>query len=383
MTGCTAFMTSSTGILTIDLSAIQSNWLTINSRLDPRKTSASAVIKANAYGLGADHVGPALYQVGCREFFLATLEEALASRRHLPSDAILYVLGGARAGAEELFLQHRLIPVLSSLKDVHRWQKVCELGGIKGACAIKVNTGMTRLGLEVDEFLQLCQTSLSFAPMEPVLIMSHLSCADELNHPANKQQLNEFLRIVEVGKSILPDVRFSLANSSGIFLGHQWHFDLVRPGAALYGINPQTSQLSPVKPVVSLDLPVLQVRKMRQPGKVGYGAGVIMGASSILAVVAGGYADGLHRTIGNGGVGMLAGCAVPVVGRISMDTTVFDISAVNEHTLDDDTLSIQVLNKQLTLDVVMSRTGALGYEILTSLGPRYQRRYLGDGDSSL
>ena len=370
-------MKSSTGILTIDLSAIQSNWRCINSQLTG-KTSASAVIKANAYGLGAAYVGPALYQAGCREFFVATLEEALAARQYLKPDAVVYVLGGVRPGAEPLFLENDLSPVLFTLEDTRRWLACTQKLDAPPACAIKINTGMTRLGLDLQEWLSLLASEEELRSLRPVLIMSHLACADEPEHPLNYKQLALFQALADATRSLLPDTRFSLANSSGVFLGSQWHFDLVRPGAALYGVNPQPLKPSPLKPVVQLALPVLQVRELSENADVGYGATAQAFPLTRLAVVAGGYADGLHRTIGRQGFGILDNHRVPVVGRISMDTTIFDISAADikgEHRM------IQVLNDELTVDSWTALTGALGYDILTSLGYRYRRCYLKDGVS--
>lgn len=372
-------MESSLGILTIDLAAIQMNWKRINCQLDAGKTSSAAVIKANAYGLGAAQVGRALYDAGCREFFLATQTEAVEARTYLPADAVLYVLGGMRSGVEQEFIRNRLVPVLFSLKDLRRWQSACERAGVSGDCAVKVNTGMTRLGLDMPELLIWLSSLSSFSNMRPVLIMSHLACADEPGHPLNKTQLNEFRQVVKLCKPQLPDARFSLANSSAIFLGKEWHFDLVRPGASLYGINPQQPRSSPVLPVIQLDLPVIQVRKILQSASVGYCATTHVAPSSVLAVVAGGYADGLHRTIGSQGRGNIDGYPVNIIGRISMDTSIFDVSSVPDEILQREPLMVKVLGGGLTLDLMMEQKGVLGYEILTSLGVRYQRRYVSDG----
>lgn len=370
-------MKSSTGILTIDLSAIQSNWRCINNQLSG-KTSAAAVIKANAYGLGAAYVGPALYQAGCREFFVATLEEALAARQYLKPEAVVYVLGGVRSGAESLFLQNGLSPVLFTLEDIRRWLACTQKLDAPPACAIKINTGMTRLGLDILEWLSLLASEKELQSLHPALIMSHLACADEPEHPFNHKQLAHFQALADASRSLLPNTRFSLANSSGIFLGSQWHFDLVRPGAALYGVNPQPSKPSPLKPVVRLALPVLQERELSENADIGYGATAQASPSTRLAVVAGGYADGLHRIIGRQGFGMVDNHRVPVVGRISMDTTIFDVSALG---MKRDPSMIQVLNDELTVDSWTVLTGALGYDILTSLGYRYRRLYLKDGVS--
>jgi alanine racemase len=367
-------MKSSTGVLTVNLAAIQENWRRVNSLLGA-PTTAAAVIKANAYGLGAHEVGPALYAAGCREFFVATFEEALAARSYLPDAAIIYVLGGAPAGREDNFIQSELIPVLFDLPSIERWRQACANQKSLRPCALKIDTGMTRLGLDIAEFQDLCNSPDGFSNLQISLVMSHLACADEAQHPQNLIQRREFESIVERAKKILPTTRFSLANSSGVFLGRQWHFDLVRTGAALYGINPLPGTSSPVQPVVNLSIPVLQVRTLKQSALIGYGATVQLASPSKLVVAAGGYADGLHRTLGPKGVAQLGGALLPVVGRISMDTTIFDATGLEVSPFSDDAM-IEVCNDQLTVDALAERSQALGYEILTSLGSRYKRRYL-------
>ncbi len=367
-------MKPATGILTISLAAIQENWRRVNQQLIT-PSAAGAVIKTNAYGLGAAEVGRALFSVGCREFFVATLDEALAARQALPSAAIIYVLGGSRPGAEHLFFQHRLVPVLFELSAVERWRQACIQHDIAGPCAVKINTGMTRLGLDPREFQLLLNTRNGFAHLHVLLVMSHLACADELDHPLNKRQLAIFSQLVAEAKAVLPRARFSLANSSAIFRGSDFHFDLVRPGASLYGINPTPEAPSPVLPVVNLRLPILQSRVLEQTASVGYGATVNVAPPTQLLVAAGGYADGLHRTIGAQGYGELAGQQLPVIGRISMDTTLFDASSLAGVSLAEEAM-IEVINERLTVDVLATATHALGYEVLTSLGTRYQRQYL-------
>jgi alanine racemase len=367
-------MKPATGILTINLAAIQENWRRVNQRLTP-PAAAAAVIKTNAYGLGAAEVGRALFSAGCREFFVATLDEGIAARQTLPASAAIYVLGGARPGSETTFFQYALIPVLFELAAVERWRESCVQQGAEAPCAIKINTGMTRLGLEPREFQQLLARKDGFDHLQVVLVMSHLACADEASHPMNAHQLVTFRQLVDDARSVLPHARFSLANSSAIFCGADFHFDLVRPGASLYGINPTPQAPSPVLPVVNLRLPILQARELTESAAVGYGATVNVTPSTRLLVAAGGYADGLHRTIGTRGCGELAGHLLPVIGRISMDTSIFDASSLVNISLAEDAM-IEVINERLTVDVLAAATNALGYEVLTSLGNRYQRQYL-------
>jgi alanine racemase len=209
-----------------------------------------------------------------------------------------------------------------------------------------------------------------------MLLMSHLACADEPDHPLNLLQRRSFSNCVKLIQPILPKLRFSLANSSGIFLGDKWHFDLLRPGAALYGINPSPGNTNPMYPVLRLSLPIVQVRKLDAAVGIGYGSSVTLPEDARIAVVAGGYADGLHRTLGLQPEGYLNGQLVKAVGRMSMDSTIFDISALE---LSNDQLlgqRIEVINTELSLEYLSKKHNPLGYEILTSLSARYQREYL-------
>lgn len=362
-------------MLRINLTAIQDNWLKL-AALAP-EANVAGVIKANSYGLGAGQVGNSLYKVGCREFFVATLDEGKSARKFLPDNALIYVLGGARIGDEQAFVNARLIPVLCSVPAIVRWAEMNSASSSTFPSAIKINTGMTRLGLDIHEFNALCDNENLLRLCNPVLLMSHLACADEPQHPLNDLQLDAFAKCGERIRRLLPNLRLSLANSSGIFLGSKWHFDLVRPGAALYGIPPQASINNPLAAVVELSLPILQVRSLSEPSVIGYGAGTVLQEGSRLAVVAGGYADGLNRTVGSAPAGILHGQLIKAVGRISMDLTVFDISGIQ---LSDECLlqsSISVINDQLSLEYLSTNNKLLGYEVLTSLGGRYKREYIG------
>lgn len=367
-------MSTATGTLSIDLSALCANWRTVCAALNQ---TPAAVIKADAYGLGAEAVGRELYAAGCREFFLATLEEALTARQFLPGDARLYILGGARPGEERECMNAGLIPVLYSLSAIERWAAACRAAGAVSPSVIKVDTGMTRLGLSIEDWHTLVGQPEALAACHPVVVMSHLACADEPDHPLNREQQQRFAELSQTARNLLPGIRCSLANSSGIFLGSAWHFDLARPGAALYGFDPLGESGPTMDTVVTLELPILQVRDLQTPLSVGYGAETCLPAGRRLAVVAGGYADGLNRTIGRvGGVGYMGEVEVPVVGRISMDTTIFDIT---DAPLPDpsDLAYITVLDHRLRVADVSRRTGALGYEVLTSLAGRYRRIYRG------
>lgn len=360
-------------MLTIDLAAIQKNWLKLASST---AASVAAVIKANAYGLGAAEVGAALYAVGCREFFLASISEAIAARQYLPESATIYALGGVRSGDQALYCDKKITPVLCSAREVRDWVNFNKSASYNLAPALKINTGMNRLGLDEVELDELLATPELLLQLAPSLLISHLSCADELQSIRNQEQCDVFINASVKLKKILPSIRLSLANSSGFFLGDRWHFDLVRPGAALYGINPSPGSANPMLPVVSLSLPIMQVRTLGAPAAIGYGATVSLPAGARLAVVAGGYADGLHRTLGARPEGILLGARVQSVGRISMDSTIFDISSVAAPIEDILNASIEVIGAQKSVNDLTQQNTSLGYEVLTSLGLRYKRQYL-------
>ncbi|WP_346838773.1 alanine racemase [Microbulbifer sp. SAOS-129_SWC] len=363
------------GVLTIDLQALGDNYLALCDKL-AGGARCGAVVKADAYGLGMARVAPALYKRGCRDFFVATEGEGETLRQLLGDDVRIVVLTGVRPGCEADCATSGLVPTLFTLGQVRAWAEACARRGDAAPCAVKVDSGMTRLGMTGEEFDQLLADRELLRAANIELMLSHLACADEPSHPQNAAQLQRFRRAGERLRAQCPQVQLSLANSSGIFLGAEYHFDVTRPGSALYGINPVPGSDNPMRPVVELRLPVIQKRYVSADCAVGYGATAQVPAGSWLAVARGGYADGILRTQSGRGCGWGAGRRLPMVGRVSMDSTVFDISALDA-TEREALESIQVLNGELTVDEVGAYAGTIGYEILTSLGRRYYRRYLG------
>ena len=371
------------GLLSIDLGAVTANYQHLRTML-VGGSQCAAVVKADAYGLGMAQVASALFRVGCREFFVATLAEGCALGEVLTQagggdTAKIYVLTGVRPGCENACAEAGLIPVLVTVEQVLQWRKTTAKHGLAAPCALKVDTGMTRLGMSAAAFDRLQEDSLLLRGANIQLLMSHLACADEAGHPQNQQQLDRFIAFLDRLRVHCPDVRASLANSSGICLGKEYHFDLVRPGSALYGVNPTPPGNNPMAPVVNLRLPVLQQREISDQCAVGYGATAVAAAGSWLAVVRGGYADGILRAQSGRGRGFAVigerRVEVPMIGRVSMDTSVFDISVLSadeRQQLD----VIEVLNDSLTVDHMGAAANTIGYEILTSLGHRYCRRYV-------
>lgn len=373
------------GLLTIGLDAVSSNYVWLRDQLGGNSRCA-AVVKADAYGLGVAPVAQALHRAGCRDFFVATQaegEQLQALLAELAGDSSrVFVLTGVRPGRERACAEAGLIPVLVTLDQLRQW---CALTAVDAPsqlvapCALKLDSGMTRLGMCEEEFAQLLAMPELLQKANLQLILSHLACADEPAHPQNKVQLDAFRGAVSQLRRHCPEVEVSLANSSGICLGRDYHFDLVRPGSALYGVNPIPGQKNPMAAVVNLRLPVLQQRQVTRVSTVGYGATEAAAAGSWLAVVRGGYADGILRAQSGRGCGMaIAGSdriRVPMLGRVSMDTTVFDISVLTRAQREQLRV-IEVLGGDLTVDHMGAAADTIGYEILTALGRRYHRRYL-------
>lgn len=335
--------------LHIDLEAIVANWKAL-AALAPG-ARAAAVVKADAYGLGAARVAPALYAAGARDFFVALAGEGRALRPHLPLDARINVLSGHMAGQD----LDGLVPVLNSPEQFFR-DRAMRPGQ---PFAIQLDSGMNRLGLEPGEWAAIRAEALA---ARPDFIMSHLACADEPDHPANAAQLQAFHQMTrDCG------VPRSLSATGGILLGADYHFDLVRPGVGLYGGMP----FAEARQVVRLSLPVIQTRTVRPGEFVGYGASWTAAAPTRIATLAAGYADGLLRALSSSGASLYAGgVACPLVGRVSMDLITADVSA-----LDGAPETLDLICPEQPIDRLADFAGTIGYEILTSLRQRYDRIY--------
>lgn len=361
------------GILTIDLDAVAANWRVLHD-LAPG-AACGAVVKANAYGIGAAPVGRKLYLAGCRSFFVATVDEAIALRSALPNApdvAAIHVLDGLPAGAEELFDRHALTPILNTVAETEAWSRHATVSGGRDA-VLQLDTGMNRLGLSADDVRGLAGRKDAMAGVNLRLVMSHLACADDPDAPMNAAQRDAFLDLA----ARFPSARRSLANSPGIFLGPDYHFDLVRPGAALYGIAVCNAAKAVVKQVIRLQGRILQVRHVDSEMTVGYGAAHRAQGARRIATVAVGYADGYSRSLSNRGHGYVGDVRVPVVGRVSMDLTTFDVTDVPENSISRGSF-IDIVSDRVTPDDVARDAGTIGYEILTALGPRFHRVYKGE-----
>lgn len=383
--------TTSPSILEINLDAVAENYRFIKEKLK-KDTLCAAVVKANAYGLGAVEVSRALYAQDCHHFFVATFEEGLEAREALsfslpPSSrpspahaqeraggegeegrAAIYVLHGANGASLEDFLQHNLIPVLNTRDDIQIWADFAKRTEQKQPAILHIDTGMNRLGLSAQD-LSLLNTDI-LRPLDIRYVMSHLACSDDPDHPKNSEQLDLF-KILSAKTGL--SSRLSLANSGGIFLGEEYHFDLVRPGCALYGLNPQSNAPNPMQNVITLKARILQVRRVDRAGSVGYGASCAVSSGTLCAVIAAGYADGLFRSLGGRGRVVINGEKCPILGRVSMDSIVVDVTGLKIEPQVGDWA--EILGSHQTADDVAAQAGTIGYEILTALGKRYKRIY--------
>jgi len=341
--------------LHIDCAAIAANWRLLRDRAAPG--ACGAAIKADAYGLGAGPVGRALRDAGCRHFFVAHLEEGLALRAALGPGPMIAVLNGFPPGADGAAA---LTPVLNGLPDLRAW------AGRAADAILHVDTGMARLGLDAAEVAALAADPAPLAGLGLRYVMTHLACADTPAHPMNAAQLARFRAI----RAALPAAPASLANSSGLFLGAAFASDLARPGCALYGLNPTPGLPNPMRPVVRLTAPILQLREIPAGASVGYGATWVAARPSRIATVAAGYADGYLRSLSGRSFGSLAGRPVPLVGRVSMDLITFDVTDAPPPAPG---AAIELIGPDNTPDDIAARAGTIGYEILTSLGTRYAR----------
>ena len=355
------------GRLTVNLGALVRNWQALADLVKPGE--CAGVVKGNAYGLGLEPVSRALWKAGCRTFFVALPQEAFELRAYLP-DAAIYCLGGLTPTGAADFAAKAIRPVLNTPDEVREW---AALDGSLPA-ALHVDTGMTRLGLTLDEATELAGDEELLARLTLTHVMSHLACADTPDHPLNDVQTTNFAQV----RALFPNLPGSLANSAGTLQGARFRHDLARPGIALYGGQSVVPSPIRLRHVVTLDARVMQVRMAKAGEAVGYGATKVLERDSRIAILGIGYADGYHRLIGNnrGAEIMVGDHLAPLLGRVSMDLIAADITETH---FDDVRagMFVELINSKITVDTVAGWADTIGYEVLTGLGPRYARTYLG------
>ncbi|MFQ3622393.1 MAG: alanine racemase [Acetobacteraceae bacterium] len=354
--------------LVIDLDAIAANWRLLRDRHAPG--DVAAVVKADAYGLGAVPVARRLVAEGVRHLFVAHLEEALALRPHVPAQVMLAVLHGLIAGSEQEARRSGIVPVLNDADGIARWSALAAREGVRLPAILQIDTGMNRLGLGRREVERLAQDPRSLAALDLRFVMTHFVSSEIADDPLNALQVRRFHAL----RALLPPAPSSIANSSGVFLGALAASDLARPGAALYGINPTPGSPNPMRHVVVVEARILQTREIEAGETVGYNATWTARRPSRIATVAAGYADGYHRSLSGRGAAFVAGRRVEMAGRVSMDLLTFDVTDVPEAVPGR---MLRLIGPEAPPDEVAAAAGTNGYEILTSLGARYARTYLG------
>lgn len=360
------------GWLRIDLDALKENYTLLTQKVGSA-VAVGAAVKADAYGLGVARVAPALYRAGCRRFFVATVDEGLNLRPLLPDDAAICILNGPPVATERVLAASGLTPVLNSLDQARRWAALSQETGCKRPCLLQLDSGMSRFGLSGEDLDVFCAENLPDR-LDITYVMSHLACADDATSPRNEGQRLRF----EALRQKLPALPVSLAASSGIFLGDAYHFDLVRPGYALYGGNPNPSLPNPMHPVVTMLGGLVQDRWIAPDTAVGYSARFVATQKTRIATLSVGYADGFHRRAGGFTSAVLPArpdISFPVVGRISMDCMALDVTALGEMDLPPGT-GFELIGPHRPLDDLASALDTIGYELLTSLGKRFHREYI-------
>ncbi|PQA75011.1 alanine racemase [Brucella oryzae] len=360
------------GVLTIDLSALRHNYSAIARHIAP--TRAAAVVKADAYGLGAGRVAPAFYDAGCRDFFVAHLGEAIALKPFLQPDATLYVLNGLQPGTEEACAREGILPVLNSLEQIENWAALAARQGKKLPALLQLDTGMSRLGLPPKEFERLLENPKLLDNIDIKFVISHLASGDEPENAANARQLANMTALL----ARLPKLPVAFANSGGVFLDKTYHFDLARPGIALYGVGPE----SEIVPVLTLSARVIQVRDVDKGAAIGYGGTYVAEGPMRVATIAVGYADGWFRSLSNKGAAFFGDTRLPIIGRVSMDSITLDVSALPEGALKLGSL-VELIGPHQRLEDVARDCDTIPYEILTALGNRYARVYVESGASDI
>lgn len=337
--------------LFINLSAVKQNYLLLKEKVSP--ALCATVVKANAYGLGVEKIALTLLDAGCEMFFVATIDEGIELREILPN-AKIAILNGIHKASDK-FEKYKLIPILNNSEEIMHWS--CEK-----PCILHIDTGMNRLGFSNSEIPSILSHNI-------IYIMSHLACADEHNHPKNKEQLEKLLKY----KNIFPNIPLSLSASSGVFLGDEYHLDMVRIGIALYGCNPTPYAKNPMSPAIKLTAPIVAIRKLKIGESIGYGASFIADKDITIGIIPVGYADGLFRSLSNKAEVMIGGVKAKVLGRISMDLTAIDITNIPNITLGSE---VDIINDIITIEEIAKQAGTIPYEILTNLGNRFERIYI-------
>lgn len=357
------------GIVTIDLAALRWNYRQLSTFVAPAR--CAAVVKADAYGLGSSRIGPALYEEGCREFFVAQLLEAQTLRDCLPNGPKIFVLSGILPNGERFAAENGFIPVLNSLEQLRRWCETAAECGKRLPAALQIDSGMSRLGFSPDELLALQRDASWKDRIDVELVLSQLASGGT---PTSEQNQEQHAALVSLSKQF-GGTPLSLANSAGILLGKDFLFEMARPGIAIYGANSDLRMSNPMRPVVRLDVRVIQTRVISPGTRVGYDATYTARKTMNLATIAAGYGDGLPRTLSSRGAAFFEGTRLPIIGRVSMDSIQLDVTGLKRPAVSLGSL-VELIGEHQSIEQLAADAGTISNEILTNLGNRYSRVYV-------
>ena len=359
----------SNSFLEINIDSIIHNYQLINNKVG--NTECAAVLKADAYGMGASVIAKALHRAGCSTFFVATIDEGIELRTCFSkNENKIAVLSGFLEGSEDIFYNNKLTPVLNDIEQIKKWDLYNKQKKISAPSILHIDTGMNRLGLTVSEFYDIIRRQTVLKELHVGWIMTHLACGDQPRDTMNKKQLSVFLNAT----TKFPNVKASLANSAGVFLGKSYHLDMVRPGIALYGSGSGSIDSHPLKQVIKLYSRILQIRTLSRGASVGYGASYRASEETRIATVGLGYADGYLRSLSNCSWVFFNGVRLPVIGRISMDYITINITKIASEKIKTGDF-IEIINDKFTLDDLATLANTVPHELLTRLGTRHHRIY--------
>ena len=356
-------------LITIDLDALEANYRFCREQMQP--ASCAAVVKADAYGLGLREIAPVLRHAGCRQFFTATHAEGVTLRGLLP-DVEIYVFEGVTELSQAAFCDHELVPVLISPAHSAFWANKARSLGRPLPAIIHIDTGMTRLGFGEHELHELLERPEDLDWLDTRYIMTHFACADEPGASTSREQLEQFNRL----RQLVPPAPTSVGNSAGGLLGKDFSGDMARIGIALFGGNPYQGDMPPLEPVLRVQSRILQLREISEGTTVGYGATYQAKSNTRIATVGTGYADGYPWSLGNHGIASIGGHRAPVVGRVSMDLITLDVTGIPDDLVQPGCM-VDLIGPDISLEEVAERAGTINYEILTRLGQRARRKFLG------
>lgn len=349
------------GWLEVDLNTVASNYAILCDHLS--HTQCAAVVKADAYGLGAKIISQRLYTEGCRHFFVAHLDEALAIRSLIP-EASIYVFSGCLEGTEIELMEHKLIPVLNDYGMFQRWIAYGKLHGKRLPGMLHIDTGMNRIGFDTYDLKKLTENMCILSGLQLQGVMSHLACSPDKNHPQNEKQRELFEQIC----TYFPKITKSLADTAGIYLGRDYHYDMVRPGKGLFGLY----KAPHLQQAFSFKARVIQVRHAKKGDFVGYGSQRTLERDSALATLGVGYADGLDRRASQNSYVLIGQHKAPIMGSLSMDYAVVDITDIPENLYHVGSW-VQLTGPDQPLEDMANQFGTISRELSTRLGNRLYR----------